>query len=51
MSDGATTEHEPRRRVSPLTQRAFEPLHLEVDASRDEELAEILRRGGYGTVR
>jgi curved DNA-binding protein CbpA len=34
--DGATTEHEPRRRVSPLTQRAFETLHLEVDASRDE---------------
>jgi curved DNA-binding protein CbpA len=28
-------EDTPRRRVSPLTQRAFDTLHLEVDAGRD----------------
>jgi curved DNA-binding protein CbpA len=29
-------EETPKRRVSPLTQRAFDTLHLEVDAGRDQ---------------
>lgn len=34
-ASGGHVEPEPKRRVSPMTQRAFETLHLEVDASRE----------------